>query len=75
MTADILSEDRIREPDWSDSQGWRYAQPEGSAPADLLAEAEAHDLYVLGDLAVGTPRLHAALRCGLETGDRLRPSL
>ncbi len=75
LSADILGEDRLKNPDWSDHQGWRYAQPEESPPTDLIAEAEVHDLYFLGDWTVGTPRLHAALRSGLEIGDRLRHSL
>jgi renalase len=73
-TAAVLGDDRLREPDWVDHQGWRYAQPEERAPPDLVAGAEAHDLYVLGDWTAGTPRLHAALRSGLEIGDRLDPS-
>lgn len=74
MTAEILNDVRIKNPDWTDHHGWRYAQPEGSAPTNLIAEAEVHDLFFLGDWTVETPRLHAALRSGLELGDRLRNS-
>ena len=75
LTAAILGDDRLKDPDWTDYQSWRYAQPEASAPTDLVAEAEAHSLYFIGDWTVGTPRLHAALRGGLELGDRLCKSL
>ncbi|MEF8825322.1 MAG: FAD-dependent oxidoreductase [Halapricum sp.] len=75
MASEILSDDRLRTPDWTDCHGWRYAQPEESAPTDLLAQADAHDLYFLGDWTRGTPRLHAALRSGLDIGDRLGTSL
>jgi len=71
MAADVLGDDRLRTPDWTDHQGWRYAQPEDDAPAELLAEARTHDLYPIGDWVAGEPRLHAALRNGLETGETL----
>jgi predicted NAD/FAD-dependent oxidoreductase len=71
MTADIIGDDRLADPDWSDTQGWRYALPEAGAPSGLLQSAEKHDLAFLGDWVAGEGRLHAALRNGLETGERL----
>ncbi|MFB6295834.1 MAG: NAD(P)/FAD-dependent oxidoreductase [Halobacteriales archaeon] len=71
MTADVLGDDRLYDPDWTDHQGWRHAQPEDGAPSELLEAARSHGLYCLGDWVAGEPRLHAALRNGLETGDRL----
>jgi predicted NAD/FAD-dependent oxidoreductase len=74
-TADVVGDDRLADPDWTDHQGWRYALPEGGAPAGLLDEAGDHDLYFLGDWVAGEGRLHAALRNGLETGERLAYAL
>jgi predicted NAD/FAD-dependent oxidoreductase len=71
LTADILSDDRLLTPDWTDYHGWRYAFPKQGAPPDRLAAAEAHDLYCIGDWVAGEPRLHAALRSGLDTAKRL----
>jgi renalase len=71
MTARIIGDGRLTEPDWTDHQGWRYALAEEAAPAGLLGEAAEYDLYFLGDWVAGEARLHAALRNGLETGERL----
>jgi renalase len=75
LTATVIGDDRLQDPDWTDHQGWRYAQPEDSAPTELLAAAESHNLYFVGDWSVGTPRLHGALRSGLDMADKLRDSL
>ena len=71
MSADIIGDERLTDPDWTDSQGWRYALPEEGAPAGLLDSASDHDLYFLGDWVPGEARLHAALRNGLDTGERI----
>jgi predicted NAD/FAD-dependent oxidoreductase len=71
MAADVVGDDRLTEPDWTDTQGWRYALPEEGAPSGLLDSAASHDLYFLGDWVAGEGRLHAALRSGLDTGQRL----
>jgi predicted NAD/FAD-dependent oxidoreductase len=71
MTADIVGDDRLTAPDWTDHQGWRYAQPETGAPTGPLQSAEREDLYFLGDWVAGEARLHAALRNGLDTGERI----
>ncbi|MFC7133052.1 MULTISPECIES: NAD(P)/FAD-dependent oxidoreductase [Salinibaculum] len=71
MTADIIGDERLRDPDWTDWQGWRYAQPETGVPSGLVQSAEDYDLYCLGDWVAGEARLHAALRNGLDTGERL----
>jgi Predicted NAD/FAD-dependent oxidoreductase len=71
LTADIFDDDRLTGPEWTDHQGWRYALPEEAPPRDILDEAESHSLYCLGDWVTGKARLHAALRNGLETGERL----
>ena len=71
LTADIIGDERLADPDWTDQQGWRYAQPEDGAPTGLLQSASDHDLYFLGDWVAGEGRLHAALRNGLDTGERI----
>ncbi len=71
LTADLLDDDRLRDPDWTDDQGWRYALPEDGVARDPLQLAESDDLYCLGDWVAGEARLHAALRNGLEVADRV----
>ncbi|MEZ3117598.1 NAD(P)/FAD-dependent oxidoreductase [Halobaculum sp. MBLA0147] len=73
--ADIVGDDRLRDPDWTDNQGWRYALPEDELPTAAREAAEEEGLWVLGDWVGGEARLHTALRNGLETGDRLADRL
>ncbi|MDY6817713.1 MAG: NAD(P)-binding protein [Halobacteriales archaeon] len=75
MTAEIMNDDRLREPAWTDHQGWRYALPETGTNQGVLADAEEVGLYCLGDWVAGEARLHAALRNGLETGERIAYAL
>jgi predicted NAD/FAD-dependent oxidoreductase len=69
--ADIVGEERLRDPDWTDHQGWRYALPEDGASEGPLRSAEAAGLYAAGDWVAGEARLHAALANGLDTGERM----
>ncbi len=69
--ADILEDDRLTEPDWTDHQGWRYALPEAGVDLEPVRAAEASGVYCIGDWVAGESRLHAALRNGLDTGERL----
>jgi len=71
LTADVLDDDRLCDPDWTDHQGWRYALPEDGVARDPLQLAEADGLYCLGDWVVGEARLHAALRNGFEVAERV----
>jgi len=75
LTADIVGDERLAEPDWTDHQGWRYALPEGAVASGPVDSAEAQGLYCVGDWVAGEGRLHAALRNGLETGERLAYAL
>ncbi len=68
LTADVIGDDRLRDPDWTDHQGWRHALPEAGVDREPLERAEASGLYCLGDWVAGEGRVHAALRCGLEVG-------
>ncbi|WP_276271876.1 NAD(P)/FAD-dependent oxidoreductase [Haloarcula litorea] len=70
-TARLLGDDRLTEPDWTDHQHWRYSQPEGGVDTEALAGASDHDLYFAGDWVAGEPRLHAAVRSGLDAGERI----
>ncbi|ACV48303.1 MULTISPECIES: NAD(P)/FAD-dependent oxidoreductase [Halomicrobium] len=70
-TATLLDDDRLAEPDWTDHQHWRYALPDDGVGADALETAAAHDLFLAGDWVAGEARLHAALRNGLRTGERI----
>ncbi|MES3161493.1 MAG: NAD(P)-binding protein [Halorubrum sp.] len=73
--AEVVGDERLANPDWTDHQGWRYAIPEGGVkrgPVDSAADA---GLYVLGDWVVGEGRLHAALANGLDVGERVAHAL
>jgi len=69
--ADIVGDDRLADPAWTDHQGWRYAQPEGGVDRGPIASARREGLYVLGDWVAGEGRLHAALANGLDVGERV----
>ncbi|PCR89711.1 NAD(P)/FAD-dependent oxidoreductase [Natrinema ejinorense] len=71
LTADLLDDRRLRDPDWTDHQGWRYALPEAGVPEAPLQRARAAGLYCLGDWVAGEARLHAALRNGIETAEQI----
>ena len=74
-TAHLLDDDRLTDPDWTDHQHWRYAQPEDTVDRETLAPAADHDLYFAGDWVAEEPRLHAAVRNGLEVGETLAREL
>jgi renalase len=70
LVAGLLDDDRYREPDWVDSQGWRYALPENAAGEDIRA-AEDAGLFCAGDWIVGDGRVHRAFENGLRIGRRI----
>jgi hypothetical protein len=69
--ADLLDDDRLRDPDWTDVSRWRYAQPDGGVDADAVRAAEDAGLYVAGDWVVGEGRVHRALWNGYDAGERI----
>ncbi|WP_255195774.1 NAD(P)/FAD-dependent oxidoreductase [Halorarius litoreus] len=72
IVADLLGDERLADPAWHDSQGWRYALPDGGVADAPLRAAERHDLYCVGDWVAGDGRVHLALRSGLAVADRLQ---
>lgn len=75
LTAELIGDDRLYDPDWTDHQGWRYALPDTGIQPGPLRQAESEGLYCAGDWIAGEARLHAALACGLDVGERMSYSL
>jgi predicted NAD/FAD-dependent oxidoreductase len=75
LSAGVLGDERLADPAWTDHQGWRYALPDEGVRQGAVDDAADADLYALGDWVAGEARLHAALRNGLETGERVAYSL
>ena len=73
--AEIVGDERLTDPDWTDHQGWRYALPEAGVRADAVRAAAQEGVYATGDWETGEARLHAAVRNGLETGDAMATAL
>jgi hypothetical protein len=71
LTADLLDDDRLADPDWADHQGWRYALADDAVDAGPVEAAREHGLHVAGDWVAGEARVHAAVRSGLDAADRL----
>jgi len=71
LVADLLEDERLAEPDWTDRQGWRYAQPDAAVDPDPVRAAEEHGLYLAGDWVAGEGRVHLAVESGLDAGGRI----
>lgn len=71
LTAGLLDDDRLAAPDWTDSRGWRLAQPDSKPDGEPLSRAENHGLFFAGDWVEGEGRVHLALRSGLDIGGRI----
>ncbi|MES3517729.1 MAG: FAD-dependent oxidoreductase [Natronomonas sp.] len=69
--AELLSDERLADPEWTDRQGWLYALPEDGADEATLRQAESEGLFFAGDWVVGDARLHRAVEVGLDTGERI----
>jgi len=70
--AALLGDDRLRDPGWTDTQGWRYALPDEAVPASPVEAAREAGLHVAGDWVAGQARVHAAVESGLAAADRIR---
>jgi predicted NAD/FAD-dependent oxidoreductase len=75
QAAEIVGDERLTEPDWTDHQGWRYALADEGARSGAVQDASDEGVYATGDWVAGEARLHAAVRDGLETGERIVYSL
>ena len=73
--ADIVGDRRLRDPDWTDHQGWRYALAAEGVEEKAVRDAAAEGVYAAGDWVAGEGRVDAALRNGLETGEALADSI
>jgi renalase len=71
LTAGLLEDDRLTDPDWTDHQRWRYAIPADGVDLEPIRRAESAGLYCVGDWVAGEGRIHAAIRNGLEVGERV----
>ena len=70
-TAELMGDERLTDPDWTDHQGWRYALADDAVRAGAVQDAADEGVYATGDWVAGEARLHAAVRDGLETGERV----
>lgn len=71
MVANLLDDDRLAEPDWVDTQGWRYALPDGAVDDAIIRRAESAGLYFAGDWVVGNGRVHEAFWNGVAVAKRV----
>ncbi|KTG09443.1 NAD/FAD-dependent oxidoreductase [Haloprofundus marisrubri] len=69
--ATLVGDDRLTEFDWTDDQGWRYAQPNSGASEEILRRGESDGLFFAGDWVAGEGRVHLALWNGVEVGERI----
>ncbi|MDX1747193.1 MAG: NAD/FAD-dependent oxidoreductase, partial [Halobacteriales archaeon] len=72
LAADIMDDERLATPNWTDAQNWRRALAEDRFEPDARAQADAAGLFCVGDWVAGEARVHAAIRSGLAVRDRLR---
>ena len=70
--AGLLDDDRLLEPDWTDTQGWRYALPDEAVDSEPVEAAREAGLHVAGDWVAGEARVHAAVESGLAAADLIR---
>lgn len=69
--AEIMDDDRLAHPDWSDYGRWRFALADEAVARGPVQRAWDHDLYPIGDWVAGEARLHAAMRNGLDVAERI----
>ncbi len=73
-TATLLDNERLQDPEWTDTAAWSHALPardtEEIAP-ETRRPAEREGLFLAGDWVTGEGRIHRALQSGLTTGSRV----
>ncbi|WP_321112707.1 NAD(P)/FAD-dependent oxidoreductase [Halorussus salinisoli] len=69
--AELLDDPDRYQFDWADVVRWRDALPDSGADRVTLDRGADAGLFFAGDWVVGEGRIHAALRSGLETGERV----
>ncbi|GAA0673445.1 NAD(P)/FAD-dependent oxidoreductase [Natronoarchaeum mannanilyticum] len=72
IVADLLDDDRLADPDWTDHQRWGLALPDDGVDPALLDAVDEDGLWFAGDWVAGEARSHAAIGTGLDAGDRIR---
>ena len=73
--AALLEDERYRDPDWVDDQGWRYALPDAAVDREATERVADAGLYVAGDWVVGEGRVPEALWNGYDAGERIAADL
>jgi hypothetical protein len=66
--ADLIDDERLRDPDWWDYQRWGAAIPAHGPGDSLLDRSIEYDLALAGDWVAGIGRTRAAFQSGLDAG-------
>ncbi|BCX46629.1 NAD/FAD-dependent oxidoreductase [Haloferula helveola] len=61
----------VPDPEWWDSQRWRYALPKKSWDASSLKPLEDDGLFFAGDGQAGKGRIALAIRSGIDVAERM----
>jgi predicted NAD/FAD-dependent oxidoreductase len=69
--ASLVGVERLLDPDWTDGRLWRPALPKSRVSRESVVAARTAGLHIAGDAVAGEGRLHAAIRSGLEAGERV----
>jgi renalase len=72
LVAELLQEERLAQPDWGDSQRWRYALPNEGIDTTALQRAETDGLFCAGDWVAGQGRVHLAIQQGLAIAPKIQ---
>lgn len=64
----LLKQD-LPEPNWTDTQRWRYAHPYTAASREEVADASPDGLFFAGDAFVGKGRIPGAIETGKRAAD------
>ncbi|RRJ32968.1 NAD(P)/FAD-dependent oxidoreductase [Halocatena pleomorpha] len=74
-TAQLLDDERLRAPNWTDTVTWSHALPDSGVAPDIEPEPRQHvereGLFLAGDWVTGAGRIHRALGNGMAIGQRI----